>query len=145
MTSNHEQFWSAERYAVVGHSASKPFPKLTYNALKKAGRTVFAVDPEADTIEGDPAWHTLDALPESVDAVVIEVPKEESAAWVAQAVRLGLKDVWLHMNADSDEAKALAKEAGINLRTGTCAVMYLTQGVSIHGFHRWIRKRKGLY
>ncbi len=53
MPSECEKFWDADVYAVVGASARKPFPKLTYNALKVKGKTVFAVDATAESVEGD--------------------------------------------------------------------------------------------
>ncbi len=80
--SNHESFWALNRFAVVGHSAKKPFPKLTYRALKRAGKTTFAVDPSAGTIDGDPACDDLASLPGDVDGVVLEVPREETMSWV---------------------------------------------------------------
>ena len=46
---------------------------------------------------------------------------------------------------DTPEAVALAKEKGINLRTGTCAVMYLNPGLSYHSIHKLIMKATGKY
>ena len=90
MPSRYEQFWTHERYAVIGNSAAKPFPSLTYKALReRPGTTVYAVDPSQDEIEGDQAWPGLDGLPGEVEAAVLEVPKDETAIWIgAPAPRL---------------------------------------------------------
>ena len=80
MPSEYEKFWTHESFAVVGHTAKRGFPKLTYGALRQQGRKVFAVDPSASEIEGDKAYPDLASLPEKVEAVVLEVPKEEGMA-----------------------------------------------------------------
>ncbi|NBC46431.1 MAG: CoA-binding protein [Gammaproteobacteria bacterium] len=145
MPSNYETFFDHQRFALVGRSAVKPFPLLSYRGLKRRGKTVYAIDPSAQEIDGDSAYPDLAALPEAVDALIIEVPKEETRDWVAAATQAGVHDVWIHMAHDTPEAIALAKESGINLRTGTCAVMYVTRGLSYHSIHKAIMKLAGKY
>lgn len=145
MASDYEIFWENRSFAVVGHAAKKNFPRLTYRGLKKLGKVVFAVDPSAGEIDGDKAYADFAALPEKVDAVVLEVPKEETRDWVAKAVEAGVKNVWIHMKTDTPEALALAKEKGMNARSGTCAVMYVTPGFTLHSLHKWIMRLVGKY
>jgi hypothetical protein len=134
------------RYAVIGNGSSvRPFPKLTYGELKKSGKVVFPIDPSAEAIAGDRAYASLSALPEPVDAVVIEVPKTETLQWCKAAVDRGIKDIWLHANTDSPEVIEFTKEHGVRLRTGTCAVMYLHRGFSVHAVHRFINRMRGKY
>ncbi|MEA1050296.1 CoA-binding protein [Lamprobacter modestohalophilus] len=143
--SNYETFFNAERFAVIGHSASKPFPILSYKGLKRLGKTVYPVDVSAERIDGDQAYASLDALPQTPEAVIIEVPKQETRDWIARAAEIGVSDVWVHMAHETPEAVALAAEKGINLRTGTCAVMYLKPGLSYHSIHQAIMKLLGKY
>jgi predicted CoA-binding protein len=145
MPSECERFWERESYAVVGHGEKRAFPKLTYNALKKRGKTVYAVDPGTGTVEGDQAWPDFAALPAKVDAAVLELPKEETAYWVAKAADAGISEVWLHQMTDTPEALAAAKERGLKVITGHCAVMYNEPGFSMHAPHRWIWKLLGKY
>ena len=145
MPSHYERFWQYESYAVVGHSAKKTFPKLTYRGLKKLGKKVFPVDPSAKDIEGDEAHPDLESLPETVEAVVLELPKEETADWVEKVADAGIKPLWIHMATDTPEALALAKEKGLQVRSGTCAVMYVTPGLTFHSIHRFINKLTGKY
>jgi len=142
MSSAFEQFWEHSRYAVVGHSAKAPFPRLTYGALKKRGSTVYAVDPEAKEIEGDPAWPDLAALPGPVEAVVIEVPKEETADWIDKVAAAGVRDVWIHMKRETPDALERAAKHGLAVRTGTCAVQYLARSFP-HNVHRFFRRLAG--
>jgi predicted CoA-binding protein len=145
MVSKHESFWGHSSYAVVGHSARARYPLLTYRALKDRAKRVVPVDPEADAIEGDKAYRSLADLPELVDGVVIEVPREETKSWVEQAAAAGIPRVWIHMNRDTPEALAVARDKGMEVCTGTCAVQYLTTGLSPHAIHRAIRKILGRY
>ena len=145
MASNYESFWEHNRYAVVGHSAKREFPRLTYGGLKQNGKTVYPVDPSVDQIDGDPAYPDLDALPEQVDAVVLEVPKPETAGWVQKVVDHGVKELWVHMNTETPEALELAERNALRVRSGTCAVMYLHRGFSFHSIHRFINRLIGKY
>jgi predicted CoA-binding protein len=145
MGSEHEDFWSHGSYAVVGHSTEKGFPRLTYAALKKRGNKVFPVDPSVDDVAGDRTYPDLESLPVKVDAVVLEVPREETASWMAKAADAGIVNVWIHMNRDTPEAIALAKERGLQVLTGTCAVMYVQQGFSYHSIHRWLNQATGKF
>ena len=145
MASNYETFWDNSSFAVIGHEARKNFPVLTYQGLKKLGKTVYPVDPSVKQIEGDRAFADLACLPETVDAVVLEVPKEETREWMDRVAKAGIHDVWIHMQRDTPEALALAKEAGINVRCGSCAVMYLSRGFTYHSIHKWIMQVAGKY
>jgi predicted CoA-binding protein len=145
MTSNYETFWENDCFAVVGDKAKQNFPVLTYRGLKKLGKTVFPVDPSVEEIEGDRAYATLESLPAKVDAVVLEVPKEDTRDWVAKVADAGIEDVWIHLGRETPEALALARDKGMNARSGTCAVMYVTPEPSYHSIHKWIVKLVGKY
>jgi hypothetical protein len=142
MPSAHEEFWTHERYALVGHSAEAPFPLLSYRALKALGRTVYAVDPSTETVDGDRAYDDLENLPGAVDAVVLEVPRDQTARWVAAAAEQEIQRVWIHMKRETPEALNLAQRHGMKVCTGTCAVQYLRGGFP-HNVHRLLRKLSG--
>ena len=145
MTTPNEDFWKHASFAFVANSAKKPFPTLSYGELKKQGKKVFAVDPAATEIEGDATYPDLASLPEPVEAVVLESPREETAEWVRRAADAGIHDVWIHMNRDTPEALEIARERGLDVHTGTCAVMYVKPGFTYHTLHKWIAKLTGKY
>ncbi len=140
MSSAHEQFWTNPSFAFVGHSSKRRFPELSYEKSRKLGKKVFAIDPDVDRIKGDRAYRGFDELPEQVEAAVLEVPRSETADWVEKAADAGIKNVWIHMHRDSPEALAIARERGLNVLTGTCAVMYVNRSPSVHSVHKLIRK-----
>jgi predicted CoA-binding protein len=145
MTSAHERFWENESFAFVGDKAGRGFPSLSYRELRNQGKTVFPVDASTDEIEGDRSYPDLKSLPQKVDAVVLEVAPEQTRDWVERAADAGVRDVWIHMGRDTPEALALANERGLNVLTGTCAVMYVKQGFSYHSLHKWINQLTGRY
>ena len=144
MPSSYETFWNHDRYAVVGRDEAR-FPKLTYRGLKESGKTVYPVSTDTPAIDGDPTFADFTSLPQPVDGVVIEVPKEETRDWVARAAEAGIHNVWIHMNRETPEALDLAREKGLDVRYGTCAVMYVTAGFTFHSIHKMIRKVKRTY
>jgi predicted CoA-binding protein len=77
-----------------------------------------------------------------VEAVILEVPREETAAWIEKIAAADIKDVWIHMGRETPEALKLAEEQGLDVRSGTCAVQYLTGGFP-HNVHRLLRKLAG--
>jgi predicted CoA-binding protein len=145
MTSDHESFWTNASFAFVGHSTRAAFPRISFGALQKQGRKVFAVDPSVAEIDGSPTYPDLHSLPEKVDAVVLELPREETLDWVLQAADAGIRNVWIHRGRDTPEASRLAEERGLHLLTGTCAVMYVKPGPSFHTIHRWVAKLTGKF
>jgi predicted CoA-binding protein len=67
------EFLASKRVAVTGVSRQ---PKdhgsnIVYKRLRDRGYEVFAVNPNADEVEGDPCYHDLHSIPGGVDAVVI--------------------------------------------------------------------------
>ena len=145
MPTKHEQFWTMQSYAFVGHSARKGFPHVSYREAKRLGKKVYAIDPSLGDIQGDLAYPDLAMLPEKVDAAILEVPREDMLLWVQKAVDAGVGTVWMHRNRETPEALAFARDKGLELLTGACAVMYLNKRLSVHSIHRWIVQLQGAY
>ncbi|MBK7720991.1 MAG: CoA-binding protein [Austwickia sp.] len=134
-----DSFLAADRIAVTGVSRS---PKGEagngiYTRLRERGFTVFAVNPHADTLEGDPAYPNLAAIPGGVNAVVIATRPEQAPATMREAIDLGVTQVWLHRGfgagSVSQEAAELGRAAGITVISGGCPLMF---GKASDGGHR---------
>lgn len=138
--SNYQTFFEGDSFILVGNSKKRGFPKLTLQGLINSGKTVYPIDPELTKLNGHKIYKDLDSAPQNGDRMILEVPAEETESWIEKASRAGIKDIWIHQGCDSTEAVNKAKKAGINVRRGACAVMYLTEGFNIHGFHRGIMK-----
>lgn len=124
------QFLDQQRIAVTGVS-SKPAGhggNVVYLRLKERGYEVFAVNPNAATVEGDPSYPDLGAIPGGVQAVVIATAPERALATMKQAAELGISHVWMHRSfgggSVSDEAAAYGREHGISVIDGGCPLMF---------------------
>ena len=57
------------------------------------------------------------------------MPKDQTAAWVQSVADAGIGNLWIHQQTDTPEALRLAKERGLRTEHGTCAVMYVRNGL----------------
>ena len=94
-----------------------------YRDLKAKGFTVFAVNPNRDTVDGDPAYDSLDDLPESPTIVNFVVPPPRTLRILERCKELGLLDVWIQPGAESDEVLAYLDEGGFNYLANACIMV----------------------
>ena len=112
---------SAHRIAVVGHSADPGRPSYQIaQYLRRAGYTVYPVNPTIATIDGERSYPSLAALPVPVDIVDVFRRSEYLADVVKDAIAVGAKVVWAQLGVSSDAAARLATEAGITLILNNC-------------------------
>lgn len=124
------EFLANKRIAVTGVSRS---PKdhgsnVVYKRLKERGYEVFAVNPNADVVEGDKSYHDLKAIPGGVEAVVIGTRPEAAEVTMRECAALGIHHVWMHRGPGggsvSREAQVYGRERGINVIPGGCPLMF---------------------
>jgi len=134
-------FFEVDQFILVGDTGSRPFPKISRQYLERAGKKVHAVD-----LGGASGYlGSLDEAPAGIEAAIIEVAKERTAEVVGQALAHGARRVWIHQMTDTDEAVELCRQAGAEVFTGNCAVMYVSPTFSPHALHRGIWKLLGRY
>jgi predicted CoA-binding protein len=132
-------FLSCRRIAVTGVSRTpeQHGGNIVYTRLKERGYQVFAVNPHADTIEGDRAYPDLTSIPGGVEAVVIATRPEQAEATVREAANLGMTKVWMHRSMGagsvSPQAAALGRELGMVVIDGGCPLMF---GPTADGGHK---------
>jgi predicted CoA-binding protein len=123
-------FLASQRVAVTGVSRN---PKghgsnVVYQRLRERGYQVFAVNPNADTVEGDPCYHDLKTILGGVDAVVIGTRPEIAEDTMRECADLGIKHVWMHRGPGpgsvSDAATAYGRQHGITVIDGGCPLMF---------------------
>lgn len=124
-----EEFLSQRRIAVAGVSRDSKQPaNLIYRRLRDAGHEVFAVNPNADEVEGDHCYKHISDIGETVDGVVVVTPAEASATVVEECAAAGVPRVWLHRGLGpgsmSDDAIDAARRHGIAVIPGGCPNMF---------------------
>ena len=124
------EFLTTKRVAVTGVSRE---PKnhgsnVVYKRLRDRGYEVFAVNPNADEVEGDRCYHDLGSIPGGVDAVVIATRPELAEQTMRECAELGVKHVWMHRGPGagsvSPAAAAYGRQQGITVIDGGCPCMF---------------------
>jgi hypothetical protein len=136
-------FLAQRRIAVAGvsRSAGAHSGNGIYQRLRERGYEVFAVNPNADEIDGMPCYRSLEAIPGGVDAVVIATNPTASAAVMADCARLGIRRAWLHRSfgggSVDPEATRAGRAAGITVIEGGCPLMFDPTADGFHKLMRW--------
>jgi uncharacterized protein len=123
-------FLANKRVAVTGVSRT---PKThgsnnVYRRLRERGYEVFAVNPNADEVEGDRTYRDLKSIPGGVGAVVIGTRPEIAEDTMHECAELGIKHVWMHWGAGassvSQAATTYGRQHGITVIDGGCPLMF---------------------
>ena len=123
-------FLANGRVAVTGVSRTPEThgSNAVYRRLRERGYTVFAVNPNAQRVEGDPAYPDLRSIPGGVEAVVIGTRPEITEETVRECAELGIKHVWMHRGPGagsvSDAAAEYGRQRGITVIDGGCPCMF---------------------
>ena len=124
MTHEMARMLNAAAYAVVGASRQpEKYGSIVYRTLKAAGKAVYAVNPHADTVDGDPCFATLADVPTRPDVAVMVVPPAVTEAAVAECARLRIPNVWMQPGAESEAAVAACHQHGIAVVSGGPCMM----------------------
>ena len=126
-----DQFLASKRIAVAGvsrESGGSHGGNIVYQRLKERGYDAFAVNPNADEVEGDRCYHTLGDIPDGVEAVVIATAPENAPDVMRECIDLGIERVWMHRSFGqgslSDEATRVGRAAGDTVIPGGCPLMF---------------------
>lgn len=140
-------FLASKRVAVTGVSRT---PKshgsnVVYRRLRERGYEVFAVNPNAQEVEGDRAYHDLRSIPGGVEAVVIGTRPQIAEGTMRECAELGIKQVWMHHGISAGSVSAAAtdygRQHGITVIDGGCPLMFAPTSDLGHKFIRIIYGR----
>ena len=135
-------FLAMKRIAVTGVSrnAGNHGSNFVYQRLRERGYDVFAVNPHAETVEGDTCFPDLASIPGGVDAVVIGTRPAHAEPTMRECAELGVKQVWMHRmfgaGSVSDAATDYGRSHGITVIDGGCPLMFPP---TADGGHRVLR------
>ena len=123
-------FLANKRVAVTGVSRTPQDhgANTVYRRLRERGYDVFAVNPNAQQVEGDPSYPDLKAIPGGVEAVVIGTRPEIGETTMRECVELGIQHVWMHRGAGAGSVSAAAtrfgRQHGVTVIDGGCPLMF---------------------
>jgi hypothetical protein len=123
-------FLANKRVAVTGVSRTPRDhgSNTVYKRLRQRGYAVFAVNPNADEVEGDPCYQDLKSIPGGVQAVVIGTRPGIAEDTMRECAELGITHVWMHRGPGagsvSKAATEYGRQHGITVIDGGCPCMF---------------------
>ena len=147
MSSYRQRFFHLGSFAVIGDSAADPpFPERIYDNLRRLGKRLFAVDLGGRAMVcGEPALGALSELPEPVEGALVELPQHRVMPVVQQLVEIGVEHLWLQRGSETAAVLKYCYAEDLDIRWGTCALVYTDQGLSLHSFRRALYKLRGRF
>jgi predicted CoA-binding protein len=124
------EFLAKRRIAVTGVSRTQKGHggNVVYQRLRTRGYEVFAINPNAERVEGDPCYSDLRSVPGGVDAVVIATSPAIAEDTMRECADLGIQHVWMHRGPGPGSVSAAAtgygREHGITVIDGGCPCMF---------------------
>jgi len=137
-------FLAHKRIAVTGVSRTPANhgANVVYKRLRDRGYEVFAVNPNADTVEGDRSYHDLADIPDGIDAVVVATRPDQAEATMRVCSDLGIKNVWMHRGFGEgsvcDAATVYGRDHGMTVIDGGCPLMFAPTADTGHKFMRFL-------
>ena len=113
--------FAAKNIAVVGLSPdeSKPSNEVAKFLIER-GFNIFPIYPKFDEILGRKVYRNLMEIDQDIDVAVMFRKGEFASELVKDAVKKGVKTLWLQLGITNDEAGAVACENGINFVQDRC-------------------------
>ncbi len=109
--------------AIVGASSNPARASnfvATYLLSSSADFDVYLINPRESEILGEPVYPSLHALPVTPDIVDVFRRSEDLPAVAEEAIAVGAKVFWAQLGLHSDEAAALAHDAGLGVVMNRC-------------------------
>lgn len=127
MNEQIEQFFTSTKYAVVGASINKEkFGNKVLCCYIKHNKPVIPVNPIESTIEGLTCVKNVSDLPDTVKSISVVTPPAVTEKVVDEAIKKGIKNIWMQPGAHSELAIAKCKEHDINvIANGPCILVEL--------------------
>jgi predicted CoA-binding protein len=121
------RFLESPAYGVVGASAQRhKYGNKVLRCYQQNGRRVIPVNPREREIEGAACVASVLDLPDDVQSISVITPPQVTERVVAEAIRKGIRHVWLQPGAESDRAVVACEAAGINvIADGSCVLVLL--------------------
>ncbi len=122
-----DHFLAAKSFAIAGASRDPDkYGNRILRALVASGRKVYPLNPNATQIEGIQAYDSIASLPEVPESLSIVTPPHATRLVVEQAIRAGVKNLWMQPGAEDFQASKQARESGLNvIDDGSCILVRL--------------------
>jgi len=140
-----ENFLALHRIAMVGVSRNpKDFSRLLFREMCDRGYDMVPINLGADEIEERECFHSLQAVKEPVEGVLVMTPFHATLQVVQDCAAAGVRNVWIYRaggrGAVSPEAIAFCMGNGIRVVDGHCPFMFFPETKFVHRVHGLLQK-----
>ena len=122
-----ERFLDSPAFGVVGASPRRhKYGNKVLRCYQQNGRRAIPVNPNESEVEGSACVASVLDLAEEVRSISVITPPAVTERVVEEAIRKGIRNVWMQPGAESERAVAACKAAGINvIADGSCVLVVL--------------------
>lgn len=122
-----ERFLDSPAFGVVGASPHRhKYGNKVLRCYQQNGRRAIPVNPNEQEVEGAACVSSVLDLPDDVRSISVITPPPATERVVEEAVRKGIRNVWMQPGAESERAVATCAAAGINvIADGSCVLVVL--------------------
>lgn len=127
MYSDIQHFLASPAFGVAGASKDRnKFGNKVLRCYLQHKKNVIPINPYEKILEGKPCVHRIADLPNEVESLSIVTPPPVTEQLVEQAIRKGIKNIWMQPGAESELAIRNCKQHHINvIASGPCILQTL--------------------
>lgn len=128
MLSTKEQidlFFQSKAFGVIGASSNREkYGNKVLRCYLQHHKTVYPVNPKEETIEGLSVVHSINQLPKEVNSLSIITPPTITKVIVEEAIKKGIRNIWMQPGAEDEEAIEKCFKHHVNLiAQGPCVLV----------------------
>jgi len=122
-----QKFLTSPSFGVAGASTNRDkYGNKVVRCLQQSGKNTIPINPRADTIEGLHCVASVRDLPSDTKSLSIITPPKITEQVVADAIDMGIENIWMQPGAQSPAAVALCEKHHINvIADGSCILVVL--------------------
>ncbi len=136
-----DDFFKSKNIALAGVSRNKKkFGYVSYKSLVEKGYNIYPVNPNVNEIDGRNSYKSISDHTSEVDSVIIMTPKETTDEVLREAIRKGIKNIWVQQMSNTKDTMKIAEEYHQEIVSGKCIFMFAEPVSGVHKFHRMLVK-----
>ncbi len=117
-----------KKIAVVGVSSNPDkYGHKIFKDLVSTGTDVAGINPKGGGLFGKTIYQSLKDMPYVPDLVITVVQPAATSQIVDECKKLGIKDIWMELGSESEEAIKKAKDYGMHVTANSCFM--ITHGI----------------
>lgn len=144
-----DTFLVQKNIAFIGLSRNpQDFSRNVFKEFIKRSYNIIPVNPNTNEIEGKTCYASIKDVQEPVDAAIIFVPSVKGNDIPKECIDKGIKNIWIYESkpgTKKPEKQNELRKDDINVITGYCPLMFISETQFFHKMHGFFVKLGGKY